>query len=253
MTLLVIVTVSLIVTRIAMVALTLTGLSPEVARFQARSAFSGAGFTTAESETVVNHPVRRRIVLLLILMGNAGLVTAIASLLGSFLGADTTAALQRAVVLAAGLVGLWLLASSAFVNRTMERGIERALRRFTRLDVHDYVGLLRLTGAWRVAEVDVDDGGWLDGQRLVDLDLPEEGVRVLGIHRTDGRYVGAPRGTTRLVAGDTVVVYGREDVVAELGVRRRDAQGKRAHESAKAAHRAEMAEQDRAEEHDGTA
>lgn len=56
--LLVVLTVSLLVTRIATVALTATGLSRETARFQARSAFSGSGFTTSESEAVVRHPVR---------------------------------------------------------------------------------------------------------------------------------------------------------------------------------------------------
>ena len=61
----IIVLISLIVTRIATVALIQTGLSRETARFQARSALTGTGFTTTESETIVNHPVRRRLVLTL--------------------------------------------------------------------------------------------------------------------------------------------------------------------------------------------
>ena len=56
----VVVLASLLVTRVAAVMLTLTGLSAQSARFQARSAFSGAGFTTSESEAITNHPVRRR-------------------------------------------------------------------------------------------------------------------------------------------------------------------------------------------------
>ncbi|HWH13902.1 MAG TPA: hypothetical protein VNT51_04095 [Miltoncostaeaceae bacterium] len=51
----VVVIVSLLVTRVATVLLTATGLSREVARFQARSALSGVGFTTGEAESVVNH------------------------------------------------------------------------------------------------------------------------------------------------------------------------------------------------------
>lgn len=70
----VIITLSILVTRVATVALTLTltGLSRESAKFQARSAFSGAGFTTTESEDVVNHPIRRRVIMSLMLIGNAG-------------------------------------------------------------------------------------------------------------------------------------------------------------------------------------
>lgn len=48
--LLVVVTRSILVTRIATLALTHTGLSREAASFQARSAFTGVGFTTSEAE-----------------------------------------------------------------------------------------------------------------------------------------------------------------------------------------------------------
>ena len=58
--LLLIVALSLIVTRTAAVALTYTGLSQQAASFQARSAFTGVGYTTSEAESLVNHPVRRQ-------------------------------------------------------------------------------------------------------------------------------------------------------------------------------------------------
>jgi hypothetical protein len=45
--------VILIVVRAAILALVATGLPYEIARFQARSALSGVGFTTSEAETVV--------------------------------------------------------------------------------------------------------------------------------------------------------------------------------------------------------
>ena len=54
---------SVILIRVAAVALESTGLSRDAARFQARSAFTGVGFTTAEAENVVVHPIRRRIVM----------------------------------------------------------------------------------------------------------------------------------------------------------------------------------------------
>ena len=84
-TLLVVVILSILVTRFATIALTYTGLSRETARFQARSAFTGVGFTTSESENVVNHPVRRKILMLLMLFGNAGIVTVIASVVLAFI------------------------------------------------------------------------------------------------------------------------------------------------------------------------
>ncbi|MFT7642064.1 MAG: Trk-type K+ transport system membrane component, partial [Pirellulaceae bacterium] len=68
---------SILTTRIATMALMLTGLSREVARFQARSAFTGVGYTSAETESVVEHPVRRQIVYWLMLTGNIGIATVV--------------------------------------------------------------------------------------------------------------------------------------------------------------------------------
>lgn len=65
-------------------ALIATGLPREVARFQARSALSGVGFTTTEAESIVGHPLRRRIVFWLMLVGNAGFVTIVVSLILTF-------------------------------------------------------------------------------------------------------------------------------------------------------------------------
>ena len=53
---LIVLTLSLVITRIATVALTMTGLSSEAAEFQARSAFTDTGYTTPEAEKIVNHP-----------------------------------------------------------------------------------------------------------------------------------------------------------------------------------------------------
>ena len=67
--LLVTIALSLLITHIASMALTMTGLSRDLAKFQARSAFTGVGFTTNEAEKVVAHPVRRRILMLLAAVG----------------------------------------------------------------------------------------------------------------------------------------------------------------------------------------
>ncbi|HUT51477.1 MAG TPA: hypothetical protein VM325_19285 [Alphaproteobacteria bacterium] len=66
---------SFIVVRIAAVAMRITGLAENVARFQCVSALTGAGFTTTESEMIVNYPIRRRIIVALMVLGNMGLVS----------------------------------------------------------------------------------------------------------------------------------------------------------------------------------
>ena len=84
LSLFVLMTLSILVVRVAAVALRQTGLEEATAKFQALSAVSGTGFTTSESETIVNYPVRRRIVTLLMVIGNLGLVTVFATLVVSF-------------------------------------------------------------------------------------------------------------------------------------------------------------------------
>jgi K+/H+ antiporter YhaU regulatory subunit KhtT len=229
-TLLVVVTVTLVVNRVGTIALTATGLSTEVAHFQARSALTGVGFTTSETELVVNHPVRRRIVLSLMLVGNAGLVTIIATLVVGFAGkGDTLDVLTRLGTLVLGLGLIVLAARSRTIDRLLSRVISSALRRFTKLDVRDYAQLLDLASNYAVAELGVEADSWVAEHRLADLHLPDEGVLVLGIRRSDGTFVGAPRGDTHIHEQDTLIVYGYADVLADLGTRKVGMEGDRTH------------------------
>ncbi len=184
-TLFAIVLASLIATRIATKILSLTGLAQESARFQARSALTGVGFTTSESESVVNHPVRRRVVMTLMLLGSAGVITAVATLMLSFVNAGGRETAIRALLLLAGLAAILLVARSALFDRVLSRLIERALARWTNLDVVDYAALLHVAGDYTVIEVYVHADGWMADRTLQELDLREEGLRVLGIVRRD--------------------------------------------------------------------
>ncbi|MEX2290446.1 MAG: TrkA C-terminal domain-containing protein [Mycobacteriales bacterium] len=235
--LLAIITLSIVVTRVATVMLTATGLSRDIARFQARSAFSGAGFTTNESESVVNHPVRRRIVLQLMLLGAAGVVTSLTSLLLSFADADSSQTATRIAVLGGGLVALRVLAGSSLVDRGLTRLTEWALRRYTSLNVRDYDKLLHISDDYSVAEIDIRTGDWLTGRTLGDLRLRDEGVMVLGIYRRSGLYLGVPRMDTVVEDGDRLVVYGEEDAIPALAERPPGQEGDAAHEQAVASYR----------------
>lgn len=239
--LLAIVTLSIVITRVATVMLTATGLSRDIARFQARSAFSGAGFTTNESESVVNHPVRRKIVLQLMLLGAAGIVTSLTSLLLSFSGADSGQTGRRIAVLLVGLIGLRVLAGSRIVDRVLTRVTQWALRRYTRLNVRDYDKLLHISDDFTVSEVEPTEGSWLLGRRLEELALREEGVIVLGVYRRDGRYLGVPGGPTLVEPGDRLVIYGEDDRVFALTDRAAGPEGDRQHQETVRAYRSQRA------------
>lgn len=232
-TLLIVLTLSILLTRIATVALTHTGLSREAAKFQARSAFTGVGFTTSESEKVVSHPVRRRILLMLMLLGNAGIVTAVSSLIVSFVNIKSSEFLVwQVALLVTGLILLWTLASSKWVDRHLSNLISSLLKNHTRLVVHDFSKLLHLAGEYQISELQVSRQDWLADKKIAELGLREEGILVIGIHRPDGNYIGAPDGSTHIKRHDVLLLYGRAKVIEQLDQRRAGLNGDWDHEAA---------------------
>jgi len=230
--LLVVVTISMIVVRIGAVALTMTGLSKDLAAFQAQSAFSGVGFTTTESESVVRHPVRRRIIRILMLTGNAGLTSAVASVVLTFYRGTEQDLALRFVVVIAGLAALWILSASRFVDRILTSLIKAGLKKWTRLEVRDYARLLEIGKGYTVSEVEVSDEDWLCNRTLRELGLASEGVLVLGLRRADGSYLGAPHGDTQIRCEDVLTCYGREELLQSLPYRAVGKQGDEEHAAA---------------------
>jgi len=206
---------SLIIGRIAAVALTFTGLSREMASFQARSALTTTGFATLEAESVMNHPVRRRIISMLMLCGNAGLVVVIATIIASITVETHIPWLTRVGLLAGGLTVLWIFATSAWIDDRLSRLIGWALRRFTYLEVHDFLDLLQLGHGYSVTKLLVEPEDWIIGRRLDALRLTTLGIHVLVIRRAHGELVGNPTGMTTIRKGDGIILYGqREDILA---------------------------------------
>ncbi len=234
LTVLLVLCVSLVVVRVATVGLAMTGLSRDLAQFQALSAFTGSGFTTRESEDIVNHPIRRRIVMHLMLLGNAGMAIVITSFVASVLRSESddswTSSLGfRLTILAIGALLLLVLANTRWLERINWKVGSWALQHWAHIDVQDYTNLLHLSRNYRVCELRVHAGDWLAERTLVELQLANEGVLVLGIERRDGAYVGAPRGQTRVESGDQLVLYGRDDALNDLGKRQAGLEGNMHH------------------------
>ena len=210
--LLVILTFSVVVVRIAAVSLRLTGMPADVARFQARSAFTGAGFTTSESEAIVNHPVRRRVISLLMLYGNIGLVTVLATFIVSFVATgNSMAAMSRQVFWLLGAIALlWLIALNPVADRIMCKAIGWLLRRTASPGQQGPTKLLQITGSYSVARHTVLSGNDVNGTMLSNLCARHRSFLILGVEHDDGSFASAPEPGTQLVAGDRVVIYGSD-------------------------------------------
>jgi hypothetical protein len=213
--LLTIIVLSIIVVRIGGIALELTGLSPEIASFQAQSAFSGAGFTTSEAEAMVNHPVRRRIIRILILLGGAGVTTSMATLVLTFMGETGKTVVLKGSILLLGLLVIFLLAQSKYIYNIMKKLISHALEKWTMMHVFDYEQILGFGEGYTISRVTVRPDSWLSDKKLSDLKLEQKGVLVLAIYRKVGRkekFIGSLSGDTKIMPQDALVCYSRRDV-----------------------------------------
>ena len=211
-TLLVILTFSVVVVRVAAVALRLTGMPADVARFQARSAFTGTGFTTSETEAVVSHPVRRRVIAILMLFGSIGLVTVLATFIVSFIATDNSmqALSQQFLWLVGSVALLWFIALNPIADRLMCGSIGWLLQRMTMLGQPGPTSLLQISPRYSVAEHAAPRGGG-DGKQLSELRSVDQRIFILGVHHENGSYSSMPDPGMPLAAGDRVVVYASDE------------------------------------------
>lgn len=226
----IVLTLSLIIIRVGTMALMLTGLSRETARFQSHSSFTGVGFTTSEAESITQHPIRRHIVMALMVAGNVVLATGISVLLLALQHVgDSRHFTMGILILVAGISVLWVVASSRWIERQLNQIIATALTKLSHLDIRDYVSLLELSKGFSVTELPVEPDDWVSDKSLTNMGLAREGVLVLGIKRQNGDYVGAPSGNTHILPNDTIVVYGPLKRLQELATRKADDAGSAAH------------------------
>ena len=228
----VIISISLLITRIATIALVATGLSEEAARFQARSAFSGVGYTTSESEKIVNHPIRRKILMFLMLIGNAGIVTSVTTLILAFVSKENIALLPRLIVLTFGLLIIWYISTTRWFNKYSSKIIDKLLRKYTDLDVRDYSSLLHLSGEYQVVELLVEHEDWLAGKTLKELKLLSEGILVLSIERGK-EFWGVPAIDITILPNDLLILYGRASSLKALDNRKAGELGDKEHYQSK--------------------
>ena len=224
-----IVLVNMLVVRGGAVALKLTGLSWDVASFQAQSAFTGAGFTTSESEHLISHPARRKIVGLMMSLGSIGVGSALVTVVVTLTTAGEDLQ-QRTWLMLGSLLGLSIAVRTKFIDRLFIPVVTRLLLRSRTLRIHDYEELLRMDKGFSVAQLTVEEDSWLTGGALSELALNQEGILILNVRRRSGSVLAAPQPAIRLEVGDIILCYGLEGDLGELAKRPAGPEGERAHD-----------------------
>lgn len=207
--------VSFLFVRAAAIALMMTGMEKKKARFQALSAFSGTGFTTKEAELVINHPVRRKIVTWLMIMGNAGIVTVIVTATSSLASSRGPQLPVNVLILIIGIFLIYRIATRGKFTRKWEGFIERRLKRSPHFEEGAMEDLLHFLEGYGLVKKILTRESSLIALALHETKLSAKGLLVLGIERGK-TWIPTPKSSEKLREGDHVIVYGPLDRLKEL-------------------------------------
>ncbi|MDP8257993.1 MAG: TrkA C-terminal domain-containing protein [Candidatus Aadella gelida] len=210
-----IIVISTFIVKIASVALNLTGLDEKRAFFQSLSAFTGTGFTTRDSELIVNHDIRRRVIMFLMILGNAGLVSVITTLTLSFLKGGSTPILVNTVVILVAILLLIKIASNKGIMRRLTKKIQEKLIKSSTFTKRPVEEILRLAEGYGIAEITLTEQCADIGKTLFESSLRKQDILILAIER--GReVVPAPHASDQLLLNDTVICYGKLENISRI-------------------------------------
>ena len=199
--------ISFLVIRAASIALMMTGMAENKAKFQALSAFTGTGFTTKEAEFVVNNPLRRRIISWLMILGNVGIVTVIVTATSSLVVSEGYKVTFNLLILFVGIYIIYKIATHSKFIRRWETFIENKLIKSPAFEEGITEDLLHFIEGYGLVRVIITEDSPLVGSSLSECKLPEKELLVLGIERYKN-WIPIPKAKETILKGDRVVVYG---------------------------------------------
>ncbi|WCN39576.1 TrkA C-terminal domain-containing protein [Aneurinibacillus uraniidurans] len=203
----------ILIIEISTMLLQMTGLRREVARFQAISLLTNTGYTTSESEMIIGHPARRRIASFLIIFGTISL-TIIISFMISFLVSSAVHLSDLGIGLAI-LVGALFLLRSSFFHGLLHRHVGG---RFDRYYVHhkSIEEVFHVDSEYVMRQFDITEGhDHMTNVPLKELNLAQQDVKIMNIKRNH-HIIKNPTGSTVLLPGDKVLVYGSADTIRKF-------------------------------------
>lgn len=193
----------------------MTGLTEEKARFQVVSLLTNSGFTTNESEIILNSKIRRRIAKATMLFGYAFTVTIVSSVVTIFMSFDGTeigdAALQIAFVVALSIL-FYIIRNTKTVKSRFDILIEEIANMVMFGKKSNPIVLLDDYGGLVVAQIELNAvPPILKDTMLKDAVLKSEyEILVMMLKNKEGQAIR--------VDGDTIVKKG--DILVVLGTKK---------------------------------
>ena len=198
------------------IILKITGLDLNKARFQVISMITHTGFTTRESELIVQHPLRRRIASILMVLSYIAQASLISVLFSLLTKNEEQLIYIGILLLALTLFTLFITRNktmSSRFNRLMERFISRRILRQTDRRTVDEV--LKVGTGYGVYEVVIDDHSPVKGLSLEESKLHAQYIHVLKIDR-GATVIDFPQADFVVRTGDILIVYGKIQAIKDL-------------------------------------
>jgi TrkA-C domain len=205
---LLVILISFLVVRAGAIALMMTGMDEQTARFQALSAYTGTGFTTKEAETVVSNFQRRRIVMWLMIIGYAGIVTVIVTATSSFISSHGFEPLYITLVLIAGVFLMYQLFKHTGLTRKWEGYIRKRFAKSYSFEEGTPEQLLHLLEGFGLVRITVTPDWPLETTCISEETCRINNLQVIGIER-ENHWIPLPAPEEPMKVGDKVVIYGQ--------------------------------------------
>lgn len=207
--------ISFLIVRAAAIALMMTGLDHKRSIFQALSAFTGTGFTTKEAEKVTNHPLRRKIIIWLMILGNAGIVTVIITATSSLIKIKGYGIPLHLIIMLAGIYVIYRIGTSKGFIRKWESFIEKKLIKLSHFEEETVEDLLHLIEGYGLVQVLIKKNSPIAGLLLSECTLCREDTVLIGIER-DKKWIPIPKDQEKIKEGDKLVLYGNLQKMRDL-------------------------------------
>ncbi|WP_080848456.1 cation:proton antiporter regulatory subunit [Cytobacillus gottheilii] len=200
----------LMVIEISTLLFSYTGLKKQISRFQVISMMTGTGFTTKESELIIDHPIRRRICGFLILFGAfslAVIISAISNLLADDFYTSRVAIVAALLVLFLFIIKMPKVKKSAMQKFNTELEEKYELKDMPMKDV------FLIDGNHSLAEMTIKDSSVYQDKPLSDF-LQKYDLTVLFIKRGE-EIIRNDLTNVHLNEGDLLYLYGDEQAIED--------------------------------------
>lgn len=189
----------------------LTGLENTVARFQVISMLTGTGFTTDESNSIIDHPVRRKISMFLILFGVFSLAVIISSI--STMLSDNLRIKELSIIMAI-LMLLIIIVKLPFIYNRLSNKMHSEMHNHYNLWEHPIKEVLFLEEDDVVMKLDINKDSELINQNAGEVISRGIDINILFIKSGEAK-IRKKLSKHELKLGDKLFLYGNKKEIEE--------------------------------------